>query len=225
MFTKRLVIIYYALCLAAHGIADVELSVPQITPAPVLEARGAFQTAGFIGGNPDSPITCPGTSTVSKGPQYAFGCCGGTTCFKPATCLTNGQPSCGPNCVYSQTTQCTDEASPSCAKYVLKTAIDDINPYTSFLCLPEATNIIVFVDATGGGSSSSMAETSGVSGGTGSSPTETSGSSTSDGDSNSGNGGGLTEDQKIALGVGIGVGVPAVIVAFLAWWWPRKSQW
>ncbi|KAI1122320.1 hypothetical protein F5Y10DRAFT_271224 [Nemania abortiva] len=230
MSTKRSTIIYSLLSFAASSAAVSELGVPQITPAPVLQARGAFQTAGFIGGNPNSPITCPGTSTVSKGPQYAFGCCDSTSCFKPATCLTNGQPSCGPNCVYSQTTQCIDEASPSCAKYILKTAINDENPYTSFLCLPEATNILVYVDATGGsGSGSSTVETSGASGATsgatGSSTEETSGSSSDNNNGKSSGSGGLTEDQKIALGVGIGVGVPAVIIAFLAWWWPRKSRW
>ncbi|KAI1274990.1 hypothetical protein F5Y07DRAFT_400839 [Xylaria sp. FL0933] len=118
----------------------------------------------------------------------------------------------------------TDEASPSCAEYILKTAIDDGNPYTSFLCLPSATQILVFVDPThGSGADSSITETSGASTGTvantGSLPTTTSNPSPDDGN------GALTTDQKIALGVGIGVGVPAVIVAILAWWWPRKSRW
>lgn len=122
----------------------------------------------------------------------------------------------------------TDEASPSCAKYILKTGIDDENPHTSFLCLPEATDILVYVDATGNsGSGSTVAENPNISGETStgmeSSPAETSGSSADN--SNKDGGSGLTADQKIALGVGIGVGVPAVIVAFLAWWWPRKSQW
>ncbi|KAJ8132256.1 hypothetical protein O1611_g1368 [Lasiodiplodia mahajangana] len=118
----------------------------------------------------------------------------------------------------------TDEASPSCVLYGFQTAVDDGKPYTSFLCLPKATNIIVFVDAnSGGGSGSSAVETSDVSGG--SSPTETSGPSTSNSDSNNSGNSSPTEDQKIALGVGIGVGVPAVIVAFLAWWWPRQGRW
>ncbi|KAI0424100.1 hypothetical protein F5Y09DRAFT_353835 [Xylaria sp. FL1042] len=195
------------------------------TPTPVLQARGGFQTAGFISGNPDSPITCAGTSTVSKGPQYAFGCCNNPdNCWKPASCVTNGQPSCGPNCVYSQITTCTDEASPSCAEYILKTAVGDGNPYTSFLCLPIATEILVFVDPTHrSGSDSTRVETSSISPGTVAStvlfPAKTSNPSPDDG------GGALTTDQKIALGVGIGVGVPAVIVAILAWWWPRQSRW
>ncbi|KAI0447563.1 hypothetical protein F4803DRAFT_268886 [Xylaria telfairii] len=222
---KALAYWYFLFCLVVSTIAINELGVPGITPTASLQARGAFQTAGFISGNPDSPITCPGTSTVSKGPQYAFGCCNSAACWKPASCQTNGQPTCGPNCVYSQITRCTDEASPSCAEYVLKTAIDDGNPHTSFLCLPAATQILVFVDPTSSsGSDASTVETSDASGGTsvdtGSPPAGTSQSSPS----NHGNGG-LTTDQKIALGVGIGVGVPAVLVAFLAWWWPRKSQW
>ncbi|KAI0803475.1 hypothetical protein GGR55DRAFT_395193 [Xylaria sp. FL0064] len=225
MLTKQPVIINWLYCLVVRSIAVSELGTDQITPTPVLQARGAFQTAGFISGNSDSPITCLGTSTVSKGPQYAFGCCESPDdCWKPASCVTNGQPSCGPNCVYSQLTTCTDEASPSCAEYVLKTAIDDGNPYTSFLCLPSATQILVFVDSThGSGPDSSVTETSGTSTGTvanmSSLPTKTSNPSPDD------DSGALTTDQKIALGVGIGVGVPAVIVAILAWWWPRKSRW
>ncbi|KAI0453133.1 hypothetical protein F5B21DRAFT_312018 [Xylaria acuta] len=81
------------------------------------------------------------------------------------------------------------------------------------------------------GSDSGTAETPAASGGTsvgtGSAPADTSQSSPVNNhgsDDGSGNGG-LTTDQKIALGVGIGMGVPAVIVAILAWWWPRKSRW
>ncbi|KAI1294096.1 hypothetical protein F5Y03DRAFT_373363 [Xylaria venustula] len=226
MSIKQLALIYCLCFLITSSASTNKLGSPKITPTPILQARGAFQTAGFISGNPDSPITCPGTSTVSKGPEYALGCCDSADCWKPASCLTNGQPGCGPNCVYSQITTCTDAASPSCAEYILKTAIDDGNPYTSFLCLPTATNIIVLVDSTSGsGSDPSTQDSSESSKGTpvntGTSPAQTSNSSPTD---NNGDGG-LTEDQKIALGVGIGVGVPAVIIAFLAWWWPRKSRW
>ncbi|KAI0969039.1 hypothetical protein F4678DRAFT_440711 [Xylaria arbuscula] len=226
MSIKQLVLVYWLACLVTSSTSANKLGPPQITPTPILQARGAFQTAGFISGNPDSPITCPGTSTVSKGPQYAFGCCDSVDCWKPASCLTNGQPSCGPNCVYSQITTCTDAASPSCAEYILKTAADDGNPHTSFLCLPTATNILVLVDSTGGSSSDfSTVDTSDTSketpASTGSSPAQTSNSPAMNGDSDSS----LTTDQKIALGVGIGVGVPAVIIAFLAWWWPRQSRW
>lgn len=121
----------------------------------------------------------------------------------------------------------TDEASPSCAQYVLKTGVDDTDPYTSFLCLPEATEILVLATATGGG---------GGSGGGSSTPATSSGSPTTTGSSSpadtsapspdaGGGGGGLTEDQKIALGVGIGVGVPALIVALLTFLYPRHSRW
>ncbi|KAI1324113.1 hypothetical protein F5Y16DRAFT_381921 [Xylariaceae sp. FL0255] len=194
----------------------------RITPSPVLTARGAFQTAGYISGDPNSPLTCPGTSSVSKGPLFAFGCCGGAECFKPSTCYTNGQPPCGENCVYTQFVSCTNEASPSCAEYILKTAIDDINPYTSWACMPEATKAIALVSTTSaddsGGDSGTTTSTS-----TGASPSNTSGFSTGSGDSNSSSGG-LTEDQKIALGTGIGVGVAAIIVGLVAWRWPRRPR-
>ncbi|GAW17223.1 hypothetical protein ANO14919_066770 [Xylariales sp. No.14919] len=230
MLTKRSAPLYWLLSIAASSAVGNEAGGQRITPTPILQARGAFQTAGFISGNPDSPITCLGTSTVSKGPQYAFGCCDGTSCWKPASCETNGQPSCGPNCVYSQLTRCTDAASPSCAEYVLRTAADDENPFTSFLCLPAATRILVFVDPTAGnGAGSSAVGSSGGSRGTsistGSLPADTSTSSPANGNGGDGGGGGLTLDQKIALGVGIGVGVAAIIVTILAWWWPRRSRW
>jgi hypothetical protein len=35
---------------------------------------------------------------------------------------------------------------------------------------------------------------------------------------------GLRSSDKIALGVGIGVGVPAMLIAFLAWWFPRSRR-
>ncbi|KAI1735792.1 hypothetical protein F4680DRAFT_434484 [Xylaria scruposa] len=232
VFLNQTALIFLLSYLVTGAFAVGDHGVQVITPTPSLQARGAFQTAGFISGNPDSPITCPGTSTVSKGPQYAFGCCDSATCWKPASCQTNDQPTCGPNCVYSQITRCTDAASPSCAEYILKTAVDDGNPYTSFLCLPAATKILVFVDPTGSsGSGNSMVETSAASGATsadtGSTPVQTPQSSPSNnqGSGDSGGNGGLTLDQKIALGVGIGVGVPAVIVTTLAWWWPRRSRW
>ncbi|KAH8164690.1 hypothetical protein CIB48_g3558 [Xylaria polymorpha] len=183
--------------LVPSTIAINELGVSGITPTPSLQARSKPPASS---GNPDSPVTCPGTSTVSKGPQYAFGCCDSATCWKPASCQTNDQPTCGPNCVYSQITRCTDEASPSRAEYVLKTAIDDGNPHTSFLCLPAATQILVFVDPTSSsGLDANTAETLDASGGTsvdtGSPPAEISQSSPS----NHGNGddsgnGGLTTD-------------------------------
>lgn len=39
-----------------------------------------------------------------------------------------------------------------------------------------------------------------------------------------GGGGGLSTSDKIALGCGIGIPVPALIVALLAWWFPRHQK-
>lgn len=56
MSPKHLAILCWLCHFVASNAADGGVGMQQITPTPVLQARGAFQTAGFISGD-------PGTST------------------------------------------------------------------------------------------------------------------------------------------------------------------
>lgn len=107
--------------------------------------------------------------------------------------------------------------------------MDDTDPYTSFLCLPEGTEILVLATTTGASSGSGVGSGTPVTSSESRTTTESSSAAGSSGSSTNnggdGGGGGLTEDQKIALGVGISVPMAALIVAFLAWWYPRHSRW
>ena len=58
--------------------------------------------------------------------------------------------------------------------------------------------------------------------GTGSATTSTAG--TSSDNASSSNSSGLGRSDKIAIGVGLGVGIPSIVIGFLAWFWPRKKS-
>ncbi|KAK1765329.1 hypothetical protein QBC33DRAFT_176407 [Phialemonium atrogriseum] len=60
--------------------------------------------------------------------------------------------------------------------------------------------------------------------GTGTGSTTTSTAGTSSDNASSSNSSGLGRSDKIAIGVGLGVGIPSIVIGFLAWFWPRKKS-
>ncbi|RWA09607.1 hypothetical protein EKO27_g5499 [Xylaria grammica] len=163
MLTKRSAPLYWLLSIAASSAVGNEAGGQRITPTPILQARGAFQTAGFISANPvagNRPLVRQTASQVAAQIAFTPRLHDGKRCYLSFTDIWLLTGVCV--CPFS-----TDAASPSCAEYVLRTAADDENPFTSFLCLPAATQILVFVDPTAdNGAGSSAVGSSGGSRGT-----------------------------------------------------------
>jgi hypothetical protein len=92
--------------------------------------------------------------------------------------------------------------------------------FTSYSCAATGGDIAVLSTATAGvPAAGSTAFASSIGGGSGSG---NEGGSSSEANSG-GNNGGLTEDGKVATGVTVGIGVPALAIAFLAWW--KRDYW
>jgi hypothetical protein len=113
----------------------------------------------------------------------------------------------------------TDEASPDCAIYVRKTEAGDTSAMTSFACVPTATTIVVLVDSTGSASTQTPSVGLTIRG------SRVSSYGSSDSSETSGtNGGGLSQSDKVAIGVGLKVGIPTLVVAIVVWLCPCMAR-
>ncbi|KAE8550431.1 hypothetical protein EYB25_006657 [Talaromyces marneffei] len=127
-----------------------------ITPAPapafnanVIERRGAAQTCGYVGGDPNSPLVCPGTASCTF-TNYYWGCCNALTCDTPAACELDSVPYCGgvafANCDYPQIRRC----STACVTYIRSTKIGGTDLMTSWNCGATDATYFVLATTTGG---------------------------------------------------------------------------
>ncbi|KAH8695981.1 hypothetical protein BGW36DRAFT_179650 [Talaromyces proteolyticus] len=156
-----LLLIAFVLSQTAFGLPNSTIYDPLITPAPIfdvnlLQKRTADQTCGYVSGDPNSPLVCPGISTCSFY-NYYWGCCDSLSCNRPQTCANIASPYCGgvasDVCVFTQIERCSDH----CVSYVRETGVGDSSRYTSWTCGPTATEILVLATPTNGGGTSDTA--------------------------------------------------------------------
>ncbi|PMD47887.1 hypothetical protein L207DRAFT_628456 [Hyaloscypha variabilis F] len=232
--------------------AAVAAATPRITPAPRWISAGPddqgqpyflgyipyYDTASgdmlwsSFDCNPGSTLT---TSTWANGTGAACVPYGVSTGILPTTCI-NSHTVLGPSGYGSQygsghpdSYTCTPE---TCEVGIIYENLDELTPpWTIISCDSPFVIFTIYRATTHSGISSAFASTtSGASATTAVDTSSTTSSNDSQSTNSQSNGNQPNSNQSdnnqsnnIALGVGIGLGIPAIVIAFCAWWFPRQA--